>query len=129
MKVSKTWKPGSVLEPRAKNWFPVTAPELLVWIGVTLKMGTLGRPRASHYWCSDPKNDFDNDVIKCSMKENRYAAITSNLSFVPRGTSSGWPKISWLDGVLKAACQAAIGITQHATIDESMIKCLSKYCP
>ena len=98
-----------------------------MWIGITLKMGTLGRARASHYWSKD--GDFGNDVIKASMKENRYAAITANLSFAPRGTASGWPKISWLDGVLRSRCRAACGITQHATVDESMIKMLSKFCP
>ena len=63
------------------------------------------------------------------MRKNRYNAITSNLSFAPRGAASGWNKISWLDNILRKACRAAVGITQHAAVDESMIKCLSKYCP
>ena len=63
------------------------------------------------------------------MKEPRYADITAHLSFAPRGTASGWAKLEWLDGVIKAACQKACGITQHCAVDESMIKCLSRYCP
>ena len=98
-----------------------------MWIGITLKMGTLGHARASHYWSQD--EDFGNNIIKASMKENRYVAITANLSFAPRGTASGWPKISWLDEVLRLACRSASGITQHAAVDESMIKMLSKFCP
>jgi hypothetical protein len=96
-------------------------------MGITLKMGTLGKPRASHYWSTD--DDFGNDVIRSSMKENRYMEITSNLSFAPRGTASGWPKIGWLDKILREACMSAVGITQHVAIDESMIKLLSRYCP
>ena len=63
------------------------------------------------------------------MLHNRYVAITSNLSFAPRDTRTGWAKISWLDGVIRAACRCAVGITQHMAIDESMIKVLSKFCP
>lgn len=123
----KTPEPGSFYEQRSKGWVKLTAPELLVWIGITLKMGTLGRPRASHYWSQD--EDFGNNIIKASMKENRYAAITANLSFAPRGTACGWAKISWLDELLRDLCRVACGITAHAAVDESMIKMLSKYCP
>ena len=63
------------------------------------------------------------------MVRSRYESITSNLSFAPRGTRPGWSKISWLDAIIRAACRAAVGFTQHMTIDESMIKVLSKYCP
>jgi len=62
------------------------------------------------------------------MHENRYNAITANLSFAPRGAAGGWDKIGWLDAVLLLKCMSAIGITQMFTIDESMIKCLSKFC-
>ena len=118
------------MEARCKDWVPLTAGELLVWIGITMKMGTLGRARASHYWCSDKDcgDDFGNPKIKSSMVQSRYDDITANLSFAPRGTASGWAKISWLDELLKTMCQLAIGITQHVAIDESMIKCLSKFC-
>ena len=98
-----------------------------MWIGITIKMGTLGRARAGHYWMDD--GDYGSETIRSAMKANRYSAITANLSFAPRGTPSGWSKIAWLDGVLRAACRAAVGITQHVAVDESMIKCLSKYCP
>ena len=89
-------------------------------------MGTLGSPRAAHYWSKD--DDFGNNKIRSSMKEQRYVDITANLSFAPRGTAGGWAKIEWLDGVLQEACAAACGITQHIAIDESMIKCLSRWC-
>ena len=119
--------PNSFRGQRCKDWTTLGVGELLVWIGITYKMGTLGRARAGHYWSSDP--DFGNDFIRSVMGKNRYNAITSNLSFAARGTANGWAKISWLDEVLAAACRAAIGITQRFAIDESMIKCLSRYCP
>ena len=74
-------------------------------------------------------DDFGNNIIRASMLHNRYVAITSNLSFAPRGTRCGWAKISWLDGVIRVTCRDAVGITQHMAIDESMIKVLSKFCP
>ena len=126
LQVSNTRVPGSFKSPRSKDWTTLTAGELLVWIGITMKMGTLGRARVSHYWNSH--DDFHNATISSSMTMNRYVAITGNLSFAARGTDSGWVKIEWLDGVLRTACRAATGITQHVAIDESMIKCLSKYC-
>ena len=98
-----------------------------MWIGITFKMGTLGRARAGHYWMND--DDFGNETIKSAMLKNRYNAITANLSFAPRGAAGGWDKIGWLDAVLMVQCMAAIGITSAFAIDESMIKCLSKYCP
>ena len=125
--VVKNVQPNSFRERRAKDWKPLSAGELLVWIGITIRMGTLGRARASHYWCR--VDGLHDETIGSTMLKNRYNAITSNLSFAPRGTGSGWAKISWLDGVLRKACRAACGITQHVAVDESMIKCLSKYCP
>lgn len=124
--VSNTPTPGSKKERRCKRWFPLTAGELLVWIGISLKMGTLGRSRVSHYWSNEP--GFGDDIIKSCMNSDRYMDIAANLAFAPRGTARGWPKLEWLDGVLKAACQAACGITQHFTVDESMIKLLSRFC-
>ena len=123
----KSQVPGSFKARRAKDWTTLTSGELLVWIGITFRMGTLGRARAGHYWCG--VNGLHDDTINDAMLKNRYNAIASNLSFAPRGTASGWAKISWLDDILRKACRAAIGITQHITIDESMIKCLSKFCP
>ena len=90
-------------------------------------MGTLGRARASHYWSNE--EGFFDATIKSCMTEQRYADITSHLSFAPRGTAGGWAKLQWIDDVIKNACRLACGITQHAAIDESMIKCLSRYCP
>ena len=89
-------------------------------------MGTLGRSRMAHYWSKD--NSFGDETIRSTMKLNRYQRIAACLSFAPRGSSGGWPKLEWLDSILRAACRAAMGITQHFAVDESMIKVLSKYC-
>lgn len=118
--------PGSIRQQRIKDWQTLTAAELLVWIGITLKIGCLGCSRVCHYWSE--VNDFGNDIIRASMRLNRYRAITSNLTFAPRGTANGWAKIAWLDEILRKACRSACGITQHFAVDESMIKCLSKFC-
>ena len=119
--------PGNFSEARCKNWTKLTVGELLVWLGVSMKMGCLGRARASHYWSEE--DGFGDATIKSFMTENRYVEITANLSFASRGTDGGWAKIEWLDGVLRRACRDAIGLTQCFAVDESMIKCLSRYCP
>ena len=118
---------GSFKQRRSKVWRDLSAGELLVWMGITLRMGTLGRARAGHYWCN--VDGLHDDTIGASMSKNRYNAITANLSFAPRGSPTGWAKISWLDTVLRKACRAATGLTQHVAIDESMIKVLSRFCP
>lgn len=119
--------PGSFKERRAKEWSTLSAAELMVWMGITYRMGTLGRARVAHHWCG--VSGLHDPTISSAMHKNRYNAITANLSFAPRGTASGWAKISWLDKLLRKACRAATGITQNVAVDESMIKCLSKYCP
>ena len=62
MQVLKHATPDTFKEQRAKDWEPLTAAELLVWIGITYKMGTLGKSRAAHYWSLD--EDFGNDIIQ-----------------------------------------------------------------
>ena len=126
LQVTNTRVPGSFKARRAKDWTTLSTGELLVWIGITMKMGTLGSARVSHCWSSH--DDFGNAAIKSCMSMTRYVAITANLSFAPRGTRPGWDKLAWLDKIIRAACRAATGITQHVTVDESMIKCLSKFC-
>ena len=74
------------------------ARELLVWIGIAIKMGTLGRCRAAHFWSN--VDGFGDETIKGSMKKNRWKQIASNLSFAPRGTPPGWGKIKWFDEYL-----------------------------
>ena len=97
-----------------------------MWIGISFKIGCLGRSRVTHYWSK--VDGFGDTTIRSTMKLNRYREIASNLTFAPRGTAGGWAKISWLDSVLRSACRAACGITQHVAVDESMIKCLSTFC-
>ena len=118
---------NSFKEPRIKGWRHLCVGELLVWIGITIKMGVLGRARASHYWSKS--DDFGSTTIGCSMKKNRYNQIAANLSFAPRGAAKGWEKIKWLDELLRKKCREACGIARECAVDESMIKCLCKHCP
>ena len=118
---------GSFREQRIKGWRHLCVGELLVWIGITIKMGTLGRCRAAHYWSS--VDGFGDGAIKATMKKNRYNEITGNLAFAPRGTPGGWAKIGWLDEWLRKRCQEGCGITGRCAVDETMIKSLCKLCP
>ena len=92
----------------------------------THTLGTLGRSRVAHLWSQ--RDGFGDDTIRATMIKSRYQQIAANLSFAPRGSAGRWAKIEWLDAILLAACFAAVGITQQFTVDESMIKSLSKYC-
>ena len=118
LKVGDGTQANSFKEQRIKGWRHLCAGELLVWIGIAIKMGTLGRCRAAHYWSN--RKGFGDDSIKDSMKKNRWKQIASNLTFAPRGTSGGWDKIKWLDDFLREMCRLACGITQNCAVDESM---------
>ena len=114
-------------KPRLSRWqHPLTAGELLVWIGIRVRMGLLVKKRVCHYWSSLP--GVGDPVIKAAMKRERFLQITSALSFARPTAAVGWAKFAYVDRVVRAACRAAVGITQHLAIDESMIKCYSRYC-
>ena len=121
-------EPNSFQEKRIKGWRTLCVGELLMWIGITIKMDTLGRARAAHYWSN--VEGFGDATIKSHMKKNRYRDIAANLlSFDARGTSGSWEKIDWLDKFLRRKCREACGIASACTVDETMIKCLCKFCP
>ena len=126
-----TWKveaPGGTVEQRCKGWsHDLTVGELMVWIGIVFKMGAIGHKRIHHYWSK--RDGFGVDSIRNVMTFKRFSHISSHLSFAPLGTESGWSKVSEVDAYLQSRCFLAMCITQHMTIDESMLKCLSRYCP
>ena len=114
-------------KPRLSRWkYDLTVGELIVWIGIRVRMGLLNKKRSSHYW--SPLPGVGDPVIRQAMLQERFNMITSALSFAPLGTKSGWAKFSYVDQAVRAACRLAVGITQHLAIDESMIKCYSRYC-
>ena len=114
-------------KPRLSQWKEkLTAGELLVFIGIVIRMGVLNKKRIGHYW--SPREGYGDPIIMKSMKKPRFLMILAALSFAKPGSDPGWSKISYVDTILRAACAAAIGFTQHVAIDESMIKCLSRYC-
>ena len=62
------------------------------------------------------------------MSGPRWQQILANLSFAIPGTASGYAKIRMVDEWLRRRCQLAMLITQHFAVDESMIKCFSRFC-
>ena len=119
---------GTIRERRCKGWeHDLTIGELLVWIGIVFKMGAIGHKSVNHYWSK--RDGFGVQSIKSAMTFKRFSHISSMLSFAPLGTTSGWAKIASVDAYLQLRCRLAMNISQHMTIDESMLKCLSKYCP
>ena len=61
---------GSFKAPRIKGWSVLTSGELLTWMGITLKIGCLGRSRVSHYWSE--VSGFGDATIRSAMTKNRY---------------------------------------------------------
>ena len=126
-----TWKvqhPDGIPEQRCKGWHhDLTVGELLVYIGIMFKMGAIGHKRVKHYWSK--RKGFGVDGIRDCMTLKRFEQITAHLSFAPLNSDSGWAKISEVDEYLQARCILAMTITQMMTVDESMMKCLSKWCP
>ena len=126
-----SWKvegPGEFKEQRCTTWsHDVTVGELLVYFGIIFKMGAIGHKRVCHYW--NQRDGFVVESIRRAMTLPRFKQITANLSFAPLGTESGWAKISKVDAYIQSRCQLAMTITQFMTVDESMLMCLSHYCP
>ena len=89
-------------------------------------MGLLNKKRVSHYWSKLP--GVGDPVIMGAMKQERFRLITSALSFAHPWAAAGWVKFAYVNHAVRAACRTAVGITQHFAIDESMIKCFSRYC-
>jgi hypothetical protein len=88
---------------------PLTAPELLVFLGARILMGRYWRQLLSMYWSTDPGDTVPQ--IATSMRENRAKEILSHLSFMEAGDSR-WPshplrKIKEVDDTLKEQCKAA----------------------
>ena len=105
----------------------LTVGELIVWIGIVFKMGAIGHNRVCHYWSE--RDGFGVKKIKAVMTHKRFGHIAAWLTFAPLGTASGWAKIAEVDEYLQRRCRMEASITQHMTVDESMIKVLSKLCP
>ena len=53
---------NSFRQQRIKGWRTLCGGELLVWIGVAIKMGTLGRCRSAHFWSG--VDGFGDETIK-----------------------------------------------------------------
>ena len=121
-------KEGQPLQQRCIGWqHDLTVGELIVWIGIVFKMGAIGHNRISHYW--NKRDGFGVESIKKAMTGPRFANITAMISFAPLGTASGWAKFAEVDEYLQRRCQSAVTICKRMTVDESMIKGLSKLCP
>ena len=126
---SSSCKDWMKTKPRLSKWkrkHKLTAGELLVWIGIRIRMGVLNKKRVCHYWSKMP--GVGDPIIANAMKQDRFNCITSALSFARPNASSGWSKFEYVDRTVRAACRIAVGLTQHFAIDESMIRCFSRYC-
>ena len=75
------------------------AGELLVWIGIRIRIGVLNKKRVSHYWSK--MDGVGDPVIRNTMKEERFNCVTSALSFSRPTTLSGWPKVSYVGSCVR----------------------------
>ena len=121
---------------KARQWcvhweHELTLGELVVFLGIVIKMGTTNHKRLSHYWIKG-RPGFGDALIESSMTQGRFLDILANLSFMAPGDPS-YPgdrlrKIRWVNDELLKRAQAAWNPEQHAAIDESMIACVSRMC-
>ena len=119
--------PPPLSVPRTKGWSTLDVGEMIVWCGIQMKMGVLNKKRVSHYWCK--REGFGDPIIQRVMKCLRFTSITTNLSFAPPGSKSGYTKYEMVDKHLKQQCQRAMNKTQKCTGDETMIETHSTYAP
>ena len=74
---TEEWSKG---KPRLSNWQrPLTAAELLVWIGIRFRMGVMGKQRVSHYWSNRPGHG--DPIIRSVMTKNRFLQVYHMYTF------------------------------------------------
>lgn len=66
---------------RINKWVDLTVPELRIFIGLVLHMGTVRLNRLQDYWKTDPLFDFK--AFRSSMPRDRFLNILRCLHFSP----------------------------------------------
>jgi DNA polymerase III epsilon subunit-like protein len=119
-------------KPAIKNYVDMTIGSLLTWLGIAMVMGCVGHHRPSHYWSDEQA--LGNSVIKSAMTFKCWKQFWSQLSFYDLDEAesslgnSKLKKISQISDMLNSRCKRAFTMSENVVIDESMIKCKSKYC-
>ena len=120
-----------------KYWVPMTAGSLLTWFGVLLIMKGNGFQRPSHAWMTH--EGLGSDVIRKAMTKNVWLGHYRHLTFydvslpisTPTKNQEGFRlrKLHRLIDHLRIKSQDAYNPHQKLTVDESMVKVCSRFCP
>ena len=112
---------------------PLTASELIYFLGSRILMGAHSRPRLSCFWrVSGRGHEADREPTVAAMKEDRHKEILSHLSFMEVGAPD-YPndklrKLRAVNEVLRTRVQLAWCIEALAVIDESRLRLTSRLC-
>lgn len=115
---------GTIGLGRNARWEPITAPEISIWLGITIHMGCLGLPPA-HYWKHDGRL-FSRDGLPTTpfMSQMRFEQIRRYFHVAPPDSEeSSWhSKIDPLLNQIRNASQKYRVPSSSITMDEAMIR-------
>lgn len=115
-------------QSNAREWDPVTLPEIQAFIGMLILMGLHRLPNIRLYWSSDPLFRVNEiaDVMTCKRFEKimKYIHLNDNQKMAKRG-EPGFDKLYKVRPLIegtKELFQNAAVVTNSQSIDECMIK-------
>jgi hypothetical protein len=114
-------------QDQSHKWKDVNTPELYVFFGIVIYMGTHDEPHMDHYWSQEANHTGPKHAIDKLMGSTRFYQIRRNLTLVDRGEpaehSDSWyrpiePLINYLREAFREYFLPGTGIA----IDEAMAK-------
>jgi hypothetical protein len=113
----------------AKTCAPTTRVEFKRWIGLNIMMGIYQLPNLKLYW--EETSGFVSNFGEV-MTRDRFKLIRSHVHFIkhdaPDDGNDKLVKVRPLLNYFVERCSSCWLPGQHLSLDEQMVKCLSKYC-
>ncbi|CAH2101217.1 unnamed protein product [Euphydryas editha] len=112
---------SNIIDPksRIRLWKDVTVPELKVFFGILLHMGTIKLNRITDYWKKDPL--FNLTAFSNHMSRNRFLLIMRSLNFGDDLSDNRLSKINNLISYFNRRMEEIYCPSKNLAIDESMV--------
>lgn len=127
-KYAKQYIDSATLLPhsRVHKWYPTTAPEMKLFLGIALMMGLVRKPRIEFYWTETDL--YLTPAFSKIMTRNRFSLLLKFLHFSDNASKPEGDdrdrlyKIREIYDLLTESFQAAYEPGEHVVIDEGMIR-------
>ena len=109
---------------RVLDWRPVTVDEMKKFIGITLLMGIIKKPKIQDYWSTDSLIETPIFSSKECLSRDRFILILKFLRYSYYPIVDHDRKISRIEPLLnyvKEVCQEIYIPEKHITVDESLL--------